>query len=74
MSPAVLPANRHPDDPQARARAAHNRVLAPELRGELAEAALGGSEKIWERHNSRAKSLNIGAGTNEIRHKLIGAA
>jgi 3-methylcrotonyl-CoA carboxylase beta subunit len=72
MSAPVLPTTLNPDDPQAQARAAHNRALAAELRAKVAEAALGGSEKSRERHTSRGKLLDIGAGTNEIRRMLIG--
>jgi 3-methylcrotonyl-CoA carboxylase beta subunit len=37
--------------------AAHNRALAEDLRGRVANAALGGSEKHRERHVSRGKLL-----------------
>ena len=37
--------------------AAHNRALAEELRGRVAEAALGGPEKHRERHVNRGKLL-----------------
>src|SRR6476661_8716525 len=40
-----------------RARSAHNRALAEELRAKVAEAALGGNEKSRERHVSRGKLL-----------------
>jgi len=46
-----------PDDEQFRARDSHNRALADELRGDVAEAAKGGSEKHRERHVSRGKLL-----------------
>ncbi|MBB3034121.1 carboxyl transferase domain-containing protein [Alteriqipengyuania lutimaris] len=45
------------DAPDAKARFEHNRALAEELRGKVAEAALGGSEKHRERHVSRGKLL-----------------
>lgn len=57
MSAPVLPSTLNPDDPQAQARAVHNRALAQELRAKVAEAALGGSEKSRERHTSRGKLL-----------------
>jgi len=42
---------------EARARAAHNRALAEELRAKVAQAALGGLEASRERHASRGKLL-----------------
>ncbi|WP_033074413.1 carboxyl transferase domain-containing protein [Sphingopyxis sp. MWB1] len=57
MSAPVLPTLYNADDPQAQARAAHNRALAEELRTRVAEAALGGSEKSRERHVARGKLL-----------------
>ena len=39
------------------ARDAHNRALAEKLRGDVARAALGGTEKSRERHKSRGKLL-----------------
>ena len=45
------------DAPDAKARFDHNKALADELRGKVAEAALGGSEKHRERHVSRGKLL-----------------
>jgi 3-methylcrotonyl-CoA carboxylase beta subunit len=45
------------DDEQFRARDEHNRALAEKLRGDVAEAARGGSEKHRERHVSRGKLL-----------------
>jgi 3-methylcrotonyl-CoA carboxylase beta subunit len=53
----ILPTSLNPEDPQAQARAAHNRALAQELRAKVAEAALGGNEKSRERHTSRGKLL-----------------
>ncbi len=57
MSAPVLTTTLNPDDPQAQARAAHNRALAQELRAKVAEAALGGNEKSRERHTARGKLL-----------------
>ena len=57
MSAPVLSSALNPDDPQAQARAAHNRALAKALRATVAEAALGGNEKSRERHTSRGKLL-----------------
>ncbi len=57
MSAPVLSSALNPDDPQAQARAAHNRALAKALRAKVAEAALGGNEKSRERHTSRGKLL-----------------
>ncbi|MEO8175592.1 MAG: carboxyl transferase domain-containing protein [Sphingomicrobium sp.] len=45
------------DDEEFRARAAHNRALAERLRTDVAQAALGGTEKHRERHVSRGKLL-----------------
>ena len=42
---------------EAKARAAHNRGLADKLRADVAEAALGGTDKHRERHTSRGKLL-----------------
>ncbi|RIX29485.1 carboxyl transferase domain-containing protein [Sphingomonas edaphi] len=42
---------------ESRARAAHNRALAEQLRADVAAAALGGNEKSRERHVSRGKLL-----------------
>ena len=42
---------------ETKARAAHNRALAEELRADVAKAALGGNEKSRERHVSRGKLL-----------------
>ena len=57
MSGPVLPTALDRESPEAKARAAHNRALAEELRSRVAEAALGGSEKSRERHTSRGKLL-----------------
>ncbi|HEY6815013.1 MAG TPA: carboxyl transferase domain-containing protein [Croceibacterium sp.] len=43
--------------PEARARSAHNRALAEELRTRVAQAALGGPEASRERHTARGKLL-----------------
>ncbi len=57
MSAPVLITQLNPEDSQARARAAHNRALAAELRAKVAEAALGGNEMSRDRHTSRGKLL-----------------
>ena len=57
MTAPALTTTLNPDDPQAQARAAHNRALAEELRAKVAEAALGGNEKSRERHTARGKLL-----------------
>ncbi|MEO5611744.1 MAG: carboxyl transferase domain-containing protein, partial [Sphingomicrobium sp.] len=44
-------------DEAFRARAEHNRALAEKLRGDVAQAALGGTKKSRERHVSRGKLL-----------------
>src|SRR6478609_4702188 len=45
------------DSDEFRARAARNRALAAKLRADVAQAALGGTEKHRERHVSRGKLL-----------------
>ena len=57
MSAPVLGTQLNLEDPQAQARAAHNRALADELRAKVAQAALGGDEKSRDRHTSRGKLL-----------------
>ncbi|MGE3691551.1 MAG: carboxyl transferase domain-containing protein [Novosphingobium sp.] len=57
MSAPVLSTSLNLDDPQAKARAAHNRTLAEELRTRVAEAALGGDQKSRDRHTGRGKLL-----------------
>ena len=57
MSAPVLSSSVDLESPEAKARAAHNRALAEELRAKVAQAALGGSEKARERHTSRGKLL-----------------
>lgn len=57
MTAPVLTSTLDTDSPDAKARAAHNRALAEELRAKVAEAALGGSEKHRERHVARGKLL-----------------
>ncbi|MET0239528.1 MAG: carboxyl transferase domain-containing protein [Sphingobium sp.] len=57
MSAPVLPTTLNIDAPEAKARAAHNRALAEELRTKVAAAALGGNAKSRERHVSRGKLL-----------------
>ena len=57
MSGPVLSTTLNADDPQAQARAAHNRALAAELRERVATAALGGDERARDRHTARGKLL-----------------
>ncbi len=45
------------ESPEAKARFAHNKALAEDLRARVAEAALGGPEKHRERHVARGKLL-----------------
>jgi len=45
------------DSEEFRARDKHNRALAEKLRADVAQAALGGTEKHRERHKSRGKLL-----------------
>src|SRR5688500_11059645 len=45
------------DSEEFRARASHNRALAAKLRADVAQAALGGTEKHRERHVARGKLL-----------------
>ena len=53
MSAPVLASKLDLNGPEAKARAAHNRALAEELRAKVAAAALGGPEKSRERHTAR---------------------
>ncbi|MDE2596630.1 MAG: methylcrotonoyl-CoA carboxylase [Sphingomonadales bacterium] len=57
MSAPVLQTSVNLESPEARARDAHNRALAAELRAKVAQAALGGDERSRERHVSRGKLL-----------------
>jgi 3-methylcrotonyl-CoA carboxylase beta subunit len=57
MSAPVLTSQLDLDSGEARARAAHNRALAEELRAKVARAALGGPEASRERHTARGKLL-----------------
>ncbi len=57
MSGPALPTLLDREAPEARARAAHNRALAEDLRARVAKAALGGGEKARERHTARGKLL-----------------
>ena len=57
MSAPVLQLKIDLESAEAKARAAHNRGLAEELRAKVAQAALGGSEKSRERHTARGKLL-----------------
>ncbi|WP_404479377.1 carboxyl transferase domain-containing protein [Novosphingobium sp. BL-52-GroH] len=57
MSAPVLQTNVNLDGPEAKARDAHNRALAAELRARVARAAMGGDERSRQRHISRGKLL-----------------
>ena len=57
MSAPVLDTKLSPDNEQFRSNAAHNRALAEKLRGDVAQAALGGNEKSRERHTARGKLI-----------------
>jgi 3-methylcrotonyl-CoA carboxylase beta subunit len=57
MSAPVLASKLDLNGAEAKARAAHNRALADELRAKVAHAALGGSEGSRERHTARGKLL-----------------
>ena len=72
MTAPVLTSKLDREAPDAKARFAHNQTLATDLRSAVAETALGGPERSRERHVSRGKLLDIGAGTNEIRRMVIG--
>ncbi len=57
MTAPVLTSKLDRESAEAKARFAHNKALADELRAKVAEAALGGSEKSRERHIARCKLL-----------------
>ena len=57
MSAPRIDTKVQPDSPEYRARFAHNRALVDKLYADVAQAALGGSEKSRERHVSRGKLL-----------------
>ena len=57
MSAPILTSSIDLASPEAKARDAHNRALAAELRARVAKAALGGDERSRERHVSRGKLL-----------------
>ncbi len=57
MSGPRIDAKVATDSEEFRARAKHNRKLAEKLRADVAQAALGGTEKSRERHTSRGKLL-----------------
>src|SRR6187551_1545931 len=57
MSAPILSSHLDPASPEARARVAHNRALADELRANVAAAALGGPTTSRERHTARGKLL-----------------
>ena len=57
MTAPTLATKLDRESPEAKARFAHNKGLADELRAKVAEAALGGPEKHRERHVARGKLL-----------------
>jgi len=57
MSAPVLASKLDLESAEAKARAAHSRALAEELRAKVAQAALGGPEKSRQRHTERGKLL-----------------
>ncbi len=57
MSAPVLTSKLDRESAEAKARLAHNKALADELRAKVAESALGGPEKHRERHVARGKLL-----------------
>lgn len=57
MSAPVIASKIVPDSDDFRANAAHNRALVDRLRGDVAKAAFGGSEKAREKHEGRGKLL-----------------
>src|SRR5690606_23052818 len=57
VSAPVLSSSLDLEGAEARARAAHNRALAEELRARVAQAALGGSKASRARHTARGKLL-----------------
>jgi len=57
MTAPTLTSTLDRDSAEAKARFAHNKALADDLRASVAEAALGGPERSRERHVSRGKLL-----------------
>ena len=57
MTAPVLTTKLDREDPQAKARAEHNKSLASDLREAVAAASLGGPERSRDRHVSRGKLL-----------------
>ena len=57
MTAPTLTTKLDREAPDAKARFAHNKGLADELRAKVAEASLGGAERHRERHVSRGKLL-----------------
>ncbi|MFC3579591.1 carboxyl transferase domain-containing protein [Sphingomonas hylomeconis] len=57
MTAPTLTTTLSPDSEQFHANARHNRALAERLRSDVAQAALGGTEKARERHTARGKLL-----------------
>ena len=57
MTAPTLTTKLDRESAEAKARFAHNKELADDLRAKVAEAALGGPEKHRERHLARGKLL-----------------
>jgi len=57
MTAPTLSSSLDPSSADSRARAAHNRALADDLRARVAQAALGGPEPSRARHSGRGKLL-----------------
>ncbi|MEL6738315.1 MAG: carboxyl transferase domain-containing protein, partial [Pseudomonadota bacterium] len=57
MTAPVLTSKLDREAPDVKARLAHNKSLASDLRAAVADAALGGPERSRERHVSRGKLL-----------------
>ena len=57
MTAPTLTSKLDRESPDAKARSAHNKALAEELRARVAEAALGGPERHREKHVARGKLL-----------------
>ncbi|MEL7199687.1 MAG: carboxyl transferase domain-containing protein [Pseudomonadota bacterium] len=57
MTAPVLTTKLDREAPETKARAAHNKALASDLREAVAKASFGGPERSRERHTSRGKLL-----------------
>ena len=57
MSAPALTSKLDRESAEAKARFAHNKALADDLRAHVAQAALGGAERHRERHVARGKLL-----------------